>query len=223
MKAILTTTSAAIIQHLETYRNGAVAIGYYYFSFRELVKIDDDGVNVALQTLLRSIIKQLCQDLPKLPDAVQPIHNNHQRSKSIDVGTLKETLILLVKELGRTYIVIDALEEFGDPDHNEGTISKTREELVKVLKQLSECDEMHLLVTSRDGEAREHIDEELQGLVLAKKSGYQDIRLDGERLKQDIELMIKKELEGPIWRSLGKEDPDLLKEITDTVRNSNGM
>lgn len=78
-------------------------------------------------------------------------------------------------------------------------------------------------MTSRDGEAREHIDEELRGLVLAKKSGYQDIRLDGERLKQDIELMIKKELEGPIWRSLGKEDPDLLKEITDTVRNSNGM
>ena len=80
---------------------------------------------------------------------------------------------------------------------------------------------MHLLVTSRDGEAREHIDEELQALT--EKPGYQDIQLDGERVKQDIELMIKEELESPIWKSLRREDPKLLKEIMDTVRNSNGM
>jgi len=226
LKFILTATSATIIQHLKTYRKPsegkkAVAIAYYYFSFRESIEIANDRVDTAVESLLRSIIKQLCQDLARLPEAVHPIHKNHQRSKSIDVGTLKETLIPLAKELGQTYIVIDALEEFGDPVHNKSTISRAREELVKVLKQLSECDRMHLLVTSRDGEAREHIDEELQALT--EKPGYQDIQLDGERVKQDIELMIKEELESPIWKSLRREDPKLLKEIMDTVRNSNGM
>jgi hypothetical protein len=221
LKVILISTSASIIQSLETYLEerrvaAPCVLGYYYFDFRDILKPGDDPV----EDFLRSVIKQLCQDLPVLPKAAQDIHRRYQYKEKIPVLVLTQTILSLAGELGQTYIIIDALDECGDSSHNPN-ISETRRDMLKILTELSEGETVHLLVTSRDGGSVEQIDETLGEIT--KKPGNHNISLEGKGLDQDIERVIDWELKDPIWKSMSIANPDLLDEIKKTVKRANGM
>jgi hypothetical protein len=221
LKVILTSISAAIIQSLERHcEEGGItnprALGYYYFDFRKPLKPGDDPV----EDLLRSVIKQLCRNLPDLPKAAQGIHRRYHYRKKIPVLELTKAMLSLAEELGQTYIVIDALDECGDPLHNP-KLSETRRHILETLIKVSGGETIHLLVTSRDGESVERIDETLR--EIAQKPGNHNISLNGEELDQDIEKVIDRELKEPIWKSMRTANPDLLDEIKMTVKKANGM
>jgi hypothetical protein len=231
----LTQQSAGIIEHLEQQKkNNATStiptvpnsLAYYYFSFREPISAEQDLETTPIENLLRSLIKQLCVNRPKLPRAVQYLNSNVELRKSnkIDVRTLKTTLLDLAKELGRAYIIIDALDELGTPvlkedSHYLSKLTRARSNMIELLKSLAECNAIHLLVTSKDDASWDIIDKSLG--ALASKEGNHNIAVEGEGLDGDIDKMIDDELSKPHWQAY--DDPDLLALVKDRTRSANAV
>jgi hypothetical protein len=229
----LTQQSAGIIEHLEQQNKSdapsttpivPTSLAYYYFSFREPISKDQDLETTPIENLLRSLIKQLCAHRPKLPQAVQHLNSNVELRKSnkIAIRTLKPTLLALTNELGRVYIIIDALDELGTPVIKEdprylSKLDRARSNMIELLKSLAECNAISLLVTSKDDASFDIIDKSLG--ALASKEGNHNITVEGEGLDGDIDKMIDDELSKPYWQAYG--DPGLLALIKDKTRSSN--
>lgn len=92
--------------------------------------------------------------------------------------------------------------------------------MVDLLKRLTECDAIHLLVTSRDG-ASWDIDKPLA--MLAKKPGNHDVTVEGDGHDGDIAKMIDRELGQQPWEDLKNDEPELFDLIKQKVQNSDGM
>lgn len=188
-----------------------------------------DLTTAPLEILLRALIKQLCVNRPKLPQAVKHLSSNAalRKSNKIDVKTLKSTLVELAKELGGVYIIIDALDELRTPVLNDDEdylkkLGEARSNMIGLLQNLSECDDTHLLVTSKDNASYDIIDRNLT--YLAQKEGNNNILIEGEGLETDIGRMIDEELNKPHWQAYN--DPDLLALIKKKTGNPevlNGM
>lgn len=202
--ATLIEQSAGIIEHLEQQQEQIApsvspAVAYYYFSFREPITADQDVETTPIKSLLRSVIKQLCDKRPKLPRAVQHLNSDVELRKSnkIDIKTLRSTLLGLAKELGGVYIIIDALDEVGTPVPKGdplylGKLSKARSNMIDLLQTLAGCVDIHLLVTSKDDASWDIIDKSLA--ALAGEAGNHNITVEGDRLDGDIDKMIDDEL-----------------------------
>jgi hypothetical protein len=131
-------------------------------------------------------------------------------------------LLALTKELGRVYIIIDALDELGTPVIKEdprylSKLDRARSNMIELLKSLAECNAISLLVTSKDDASFDIIDKSLG--ALASKEGNHNITVEGEGLDGDIDKMIDDELSKPYWQAYG--DPGLLALIKDKTRSSN--
>lgn len=97
--------------------------------------------------MLRSLLRQLSANEPRVPSAVQRLYDKHQEiGHSPSTKDLKDALIDTIQTLGKeVYIMLDALDE----------ILEDGKERTRVLKQVATfaslgLRNLHLLATSRD-------------------------------------------------------------------------
>lgn len=101
-----TIMTAAVIDNLtkQFQDHKTVGIGYIYCNFRRQneQKIED---------LLLSLLKQLSQDWPSLPDAVSNLYHKHQRTRP-SYDNISKALLSVAALYSRVFIIVDALDEF---------------------------------------------------------------------------------------------------------------
>ncbi|KAG8671003.1 hypothetical protein FPOAC1_004240 [Fusarium poae] len=151
-KTILTSV---VIDNLvqRFYKDSDVGIAYIYCNYR---RQDDQRID----KILASILKQLTERQPSLATVVQDLYDQHKSHRTWPfVDELSEALRSLVKEYGRVYIIVDALDECG-------TSGGARSKLLKQLMDLKENSDVNLFMTSRD---MPDIEEKLQGDIITLK------------------------------------------------------
>jgi hypothetical protein len=136
--------SSSIIQDIEDLRKlGLASLAYYYFDFKDTGKQDRRG-------LLSSLLLQLSARSNTFYKILGQLYSDHgegsrQPSESTLIKCLKE--VLAVPGQGKTYIIVDALDEcpnnFGMPTPREKVL-KLFEELVSL-----RLPHLHICVTSR--------------------------------------------------------------------------
>jgi hypothetical protein len=136
--------SSAVIQHITTLREVALAsIAYYYFDFRDTEKQNRRNLLLSLLSQLSARSDLCCYILHHL----YATHDNgaHKPTDDVLMQGLKETLTLSNDR--PTYIIMDALDEcpntFGMPSPREQVL-----DFVKELVDLS-LPHLHICITSR--------------------------------------------------------------------------
>jgi hypothetical protein len=109
-KTILT---AIVIDHLTTrFQNDAdIGIAYVYFNYKQNVdKQNVDKQNV--DNLLLSLLKQLSQERPSLPESVKALHDQHRNKRTRpSINELLKALQSVAAMYSRVFIIVDALDE----------------------------------------------------------------------------------------------------------------
>lgn len=102
-KTILTSiVIEALYEHYKGDEN--IGIAYVYFDFR---RREEQRMSV----LLASLLKQMCRG-PALPKCVEKLYDKHQARKTRPGQVeLSETLLSVVSNFSRCFIIIDALDE----------------------------------------------------------------------------------------------------------------
>jgi hypothetical protein len=111
------------------------AVVYFYFDFR-------DEKKQRVQTMLRTIILQLSA---QSPHPYRALNKRYMLSKGLTLPNyddLQHILKELLLELGRTYLVLDALDECKVTEHEQLL------ELIAMLRRWT-CTPLHLLITSQ--------------------------------------------------------------------------
>ncbi|KAK0614010.1 hypothetical protein B0T14DRAFT_592110 [Immersiella caudata] len=201
------------------------SVAYYYFEPDELCVDPCEGRNPPqsiLNQLLRSFLRQLCHKTSHIPKAVQDMQRSRDGDEcgNISVAALRDDVLFLAKERGQMYLVIDGLDLLltcltGD---NDGSILN---DTFALLDQLTECDAIHVLVSSRDHES-DILD--CACSERAQRENSWDIRVAGPDHERDILLMIDAELNKAIWAGARQHQPawlDLIKQ--NLSKDSNGM
>jgi Cdc6-like AAA superfamily ATPase len=133
-----TFLTSVVIDHLTTRfgDDSSIGLAYIYCNFQRHDQQTPDQ-------LFACILKQLAEALPSLPDAVQSLHGAHQNGRTSP--SLQEILITLnavIGEFSRVFIVIDALDVYGE-------VKSSRETLLIELALFQQQHGINLLVTSR--------------------------------------------------------------------------
>jgi Cdc6-like AAA superfamily ATPase len=104
-KTILT---AIVIDHLNTrFQNDTdIGIAYVYFNYKQ--NVDKQNVN----NLLLSLLKQLSQERPSLPDSVKALYDQHRNKRTQpSIDELSRALQSVAAMYSRVFIIVDALDE----------------------------------------------------------------------------------------------------------------
>lgn len=104
-KTILTSI---VIDHLSTrFQNDAdIGIAYVYFNYKQ--NVDKQNVD----NLLSSLLKQLSQERPSLPDSVKALHGQHRNKRTQpSIDELSRALQSVAAMYSRVFIIVDALDE----------------------------------------------------------------------------------------------------------------
>ncbi|KAI9882889.1 MAG: hypothetical protein M1823_005361 [Watsoniomyces obsoletus] len=132
-KSILFSTAAQdVIDSCISQKQQAIA--YFYFCFSEQIKIKNDN-------LVRSLISQLSFQSPDIPEVVKALYKRYSSvEQQPSAEELKALLPPIIRSFGKTYIMVDALDECTEWP-----------ELLSFITELYSCkiDSLHLLVTSR--------------------------------------------------------------------------
>lgn len=187
--------SSTIIQNVisDHQSEPTIAVVYFYFDF-------SDPDKQRTKSLVCSLITQLSEQCPHLPESLQLAYSQSQNGQiQLTVKELTTLLLQLVKDFNSTYILLDALDECTD-----------REDLLEFIEALTgrNINSLHVLATSR----KEHdIAVSLEPLVTCQKC-IQSALVDAdiqvhilERLSKDPKLNkwpidVQKEIEGALMR-----------------------
>ncbi|KAK6536600.1 hypothetical protein TWF281_000827 [Arthrobotrys megalospora] len=134
-----TVLASAIVDHLSTWflDDETVGIAYIYCNFKEQneQKIDH---------LLASLLKQLAQSQPSLPESVRKLFNEHKaRRTKPPTDEIVRTLHLVISVYSNIFFVIDALDECREADNCRHVFISTLLQLHAKFKTVS------ILTTSR--------------------------------------------------------------------------
>jgi hypothetical protein len=80
------------------------SMAYLYCNFRRQQE-------QTVEHLLSSILRQLAQDQPALPECVQSLRDKHKKNTKPSLEHLSTTLRALIDSLPKVYIIVDALDE----------------------------------------------------------------------------------------------------------------
>ncbi|KAK2784468.1 hypothetical protein FQN53_008457 [Emmonsiellopsis sp. PD_33] len=133
-----TILSSVVIDHLHTIFLGSVNVGiaYVYCNFRR--KSDQKA-----EDLLASLLKQLAQGLPSVPDSLKILYAKHRNGQTRpSFREISETLQSLVMAHSRVFVLVDALDECQMSDGHRTTF------LSELFSCYSKC-EMNIFATSR--------------------------------------------------------------------------
>ena len=176
--------------------DGSIGIAYLYCNFRQ--QQDQKPVD-----LLASLLGQLVQGRPSVPDSVKSLYGRHETKRTRPpFGEISHALQSIMASYSRTFIVIDALDECGISD---GGWRKFLSEIFNLQAKTGAS----LFATSR---FIPDITEEFKG------SPSLEIRANSDD--------VRKYLDGhmPQLRSFVLRNPDLQEEIkTEIVKAVDGM
>jgi Cdc6-like AAA superfamily ATPase len=133
-----TILSSILINDLETKFeiDSTVGIAYIYCNFRNQQSQD-------IRMLVASVLKQLCQRRPDIPDAIQAMYRKHGMAQTKPpIEELRVALRAAVKLFSRVYLVVDALDEW---QNTEGARSSMLNELLVLQAETH----LNLFATSR--------------------------------------------------------------------------
>lgn len=152
----------------------ACYLAYFYFRFSDIQR-------QSVESLLRTIIRQLLLQRTTVPDGVRDIYKTSKHSNP-PIDTWIDALRVLLSLEGHTFIIIDALDEC--PSHGE-----ERRLLLRSLQKFtqSQNQKLHLLVTSRKEPA---IEAALLDIVTIPPLGIQNSDVD-----DDIRVHVQAQLE----------------------------
>lgn len=132
--------SSTIIKYLETkcIQRPTIAVAYFYFSFSLST---EQNVN----TMLSSLIKQICCCRPDIPEAAQKLGDFKSKGGHPDTERLEEAILSSVYGFSAVYIIIDGLDECAE-------LGGYRKKLLKSLRSIltNAPDNLHILCTSRN-------------------------------------------------------------------------
>ncbi|KIJ09581.1 hypothetical protein PAXINDRAFT_34253, partial [Paxillus involutus ATCC 200175] len=171
-KTVLFSTSVEGVRMYTGPRSSTCGWAYFYFDGRE-----SGAALQKFETLLRSILDQLCFNQANIPDAMKRLYkvddNNHPEPT---LSQLRTTLEEVVKGFDDVYILIDALDE-----------CDSQAELLAWMNSLqSTTPGLHLFTTSRP----ERIIEERMS-----KSSHVRISLTSDLLDSDIKTYVDEHVE----------------------------
>ncbi|KAK2753386.1 hypothetical protein FQN55_003515 [Onygenales sp. PD_40] len=133
-----TILSSVVIDHLHTRFLGSMNVGvaYVYCNFRR--KSDQKA-----EDLLASLLKQLAQGLPSVPDSLKILYAKHRNAQTRpSFREISETLQSLVMAHSRVFVLVDALDECQMSDGHRVAF------LAELFSCYSKC-EMNIFATSR--------------------------------------------------------------------------
>jgi Cdc6-like AAA superfamily ATPase len=113
-----TIITSIVVNHLWTkFRNDpSVGIAYLYFDFRRRQEQKPTD-------LLASILKQLIQRRPSMPDSAMTLYNRHNIERTRpSFDEISEVLKFVINDYSRVFIVIDALDEGHVYDGDRGRL-----------------------------------------------------------------------------------------------------
>jgi hypothetical protein len=137
-KTILTSI---VIDHLSTkfLTNQNVGIAYLYCNFRGC----PGGQKQTAENLLASLLKQLIQGQPSIPDEVETLYNRHKdKGTGLSFDEISRTLQSVAVICSQVFIVIDALDECQ-------AANGCRTKFLTEIFNLQAKSEIHLFATSR--------------------------------------------------------------------------
>jgi hypothetical protein len=180
-KSVLCSTA---IQHTfrEMRHKHGVGIAFFYFSFSDKAKQDDNG-------MLRTLLLQLSVQLQDGERDLEQLHTLY-KSGSPPVDALLESLRRFLERFRDAYILLDALDESPRGSKREGVLRA-----IRVIRSWS-IPSIHLLVTSRNElDIRESLDPSRdQDLPMRNSEVDRDIAdLVSHQLKSDTKLQKWKE------------------------------
>ncbi|KIJ14091.1 hypothetical protein PAXINDRAFT_100315 [Paxillus involutus ATCC 200175] len=171
-KTVLFSTSVEVVRTHASARGARCCCAYSYFDARE-----SGGASRKFETLLRSILGQLCFNRADVPDAMKRLYGvDSDEHPEPTLAQLSTTLGEVVKGFDDVYILIDALDE-----------CESQGKLLDWMTSLqSTTPGLHLLATSRP----ERIIEERMS-----KSSHICISLNSELLDDDIKTYVDERVE----------------------------
>ncbi|KAF2189350.1 ankyrin, partial [Zopfia rhizophila CBS 207.26] len=144
-----TIIASMVVDHLQTTyqnypnqnghdRDEKFGIAFVYYDFQ----MCDQQKPVAI---LASLVRQLVQEQPCVPESVKYLYNDHKSkpSSSLRIGAFSKVLQSIVSGYTRVFIVIDALDECREPD---------RSAVLSEISQLQAEARINLFTTSRPGQ-----------------------------------------------------------------------
>jgi hypothetical protein len=130
-----TMMAAIAVDHLQkTVQTADVGVAYIYCNYKR-------QADQTTSSLLAAMLKQLVQDQPSIAKPLSSLYDHHEVRRTRP--SVEETLIALqsvLADYSRTYVVIDALDEYVH-DH--------RRELLSKLRDLQSKTGLRLMATSR--------------------------------------------------------------------------
>ncbi|KAF7365660.1 HET-like protein [Mycena venus] len=181
-----TIVSSMIIEQLfeeqvQPTNNNPIAIVYFYFDFA-------DSAMQSIEHALRRLVLQLSRQSPVPHEILNQYYESHQGQKVPSYLELLAILERLLRAIGRTYLVLDALDECADHDR-----------VMDFIARISACldVQLHILVTSQSRNVFE------KTFLLLKTLSR--ITIQADTTSDDIRLYISKELasknELQLWNS----------------------
>ncbi|KIJ16667.1 hypothetical protein PAXINDRAFT_168174, partial [Paxillus involutus ATCC 200175] len=171
-KTVLFSTSVEAVRDHESATGSACCCAYFYFDARKT-----GGASRRFETLLRSLLDQLCSKQANIPDAMKRLYGvDDQEHPQPTLAQLKTTLGEVVKDFDEVYILIDALDE-----------CDSQAELLGWMKSLQSTTQgLHLLATSRP-----------ERIIEDRMSNFNHVRisLNSELLDDDIRTYVDERVE----------------------------
>ncbi|KAJ5170039.1 uncharacterized protein N7500_002822 [Penicillium coprophilum] len=197
-----TVHCSTIIEHVQRIcRNEEKPVAfciYYYFEFKDQKRQTFDG-------FIRSAIAQICQQSAVFPRQVRRLYEDKiNKGQDPSAATLVETFLILLTEIGKSYIILDALDEC--------LAQKEIFDLIQRVKDNIACS-ASIMVTSR---MERQIETGLQDLVTRA------IPIRGPQVDHDIQTFVRHVLvSDPV---LSKRPIQMKNEIEHAVVNgASGM
>ncbi|KAF8837278.1 hypothetical protein BDN67DRAFT_909501 [Paxillus ammoniavirescens] len=171
-KTVLFSTSVETVRGHESALGSTSCCACFYFDARE-----SGGASQRFETLLRSILHQLCSKQAVTPDAMKRLYGvDAKEHPQPTLSQLRTTLGEVVKGFDEVYILIDALDE-----------CDSQADLLDWMQSLQSTTQgLHLLVTSRP-----------ERIIEDRMSNFSHVRisLNSELLDDDIKTYVDERVE----------------------------
>jgi NACHT domain len=102
-----TIITSIVIDHLHSkfQNDGSVGIAYIYCNFRRQQEQKSED-------LLASLLKQLCQEKPSMPEIMKNLYKRHKDKRTRpSIDEVSKALHSVVADYSKTFIIIDGLDE----------------------------------------------------------------------------------------------------------------
>lgn len=111
-----------------------VGLAYIYFNFKDPAKQE-------VHDLLSSLVKQLAQSRPSLPEALGSTYDAHEKKRTkMSTQEVLDSLHSIASSFSRLFVVMDALDECN---------AESRQAFLKGIRQLQENHPVSILATTR--------------------------------------------------------------------------